>query len=139
MDPRLIVDRHIEAVLGKQAVFPSDYCATFADAIIREIHGLDILGNRFAGAFATTEADAYAAHPMGLLVTVARRMREIGWERIDPMFAQTGDLAVTRAEVYGHGIAVARGGGWFVRRHITGVRIEPASDVVAAWHPREIA
>lgn len=137
MDARLIIDRHIEAVLGREMRFPADYCATFAAACVLEIHGRDILGNRFAGAFAESEEEAYRSNPMGLLVTTARRMRELGWRRVPATAAKPGDVAVTRSNGYGHGIAVARGDGWFIRRNGRGVRFELAETAVAVWTPPE--
>ncbi len=137
MDARLILSSHIERSLGVPMSFPHDYCATFAAGIIKEVHGADILGNRFGGEFAASEDEAYHENPLGLLVTVARRMRELGWNRITPDAAPFAALAVCRSEEYGHGIAVANGDGWFVRRFCKGVRFEPPSCVVAAWRPPE--
>lgn len=135
MDPRLIIDRHIEATMGRPMRFPDDYCATFAAACVQEIHGRDILGNRFAGAFAETEDEAYRENPLGLLITTSRRMRELGWRRVPAVEARAGDIAVTRSTGYGHGIAVARGDGWFVRRFGSGVKFELAETAVAVWTP----
>ncbi len=138
MDARVILRRRIDEVLGIPMSFPHDYCATFAAGIIKDAFGIDVLGNRFGGEFAASEDDAYSENPMGLLVTVARRMRELGWRRVPAQDAPFGALAVSRSEEYGHGIAVANGEGWFVRRYDKGVRFEPPSCIVAAWHPPEV-
>ena len=136
MDARLILERNVEAVLGITMSFPHDYCATFARDVIKDAHGIDVLGNRFGGEFAETEADAYRAYPLGLAVTAARRMREIGWRKIPPVEAAFGDFAVVRVHGYGHGIAVAIGGGWFCRRLARGVRFDTSNHVVACWTPQ---
>lgn len=139
MDANVIFDSAIKAVLGRAMVFPTDYCATFAAGIIRQVHGVDVLGNRFGGQWAETEDEAYRQHPMGLLVTVARRMRELGWRRVEPLSTRPGDLVVIRAANYGHAIGVALGNTWALRRFGSGVRYEPHTAIVAAWTPQGTA
>lgn len=135
MDTNLILDKHIEAILGIPMSFPRDYCATFAAGVIKDIHGVDILGNRFGGEFAKTEAQAHDEFPMGLAITVARRMRELGWVKVKPEDAPVGALGISKTPRYGHGIAVSAGTGWFIRRYAKGVSFEPASWIIAAWTP----
>jgi hypothetical protein len=133
-----IVRPAILAVLGRPMAFPDDYCATFAARLVLDLTGADLLGNQFAGTFVATENEALARHPLGLAVTLARRMTALGWARVPAATAPAGSVAVLRTGHRGpaaHSVGVALGTSLFVRRASTGVVFQPARDAARCWAP----
>lgn len=126
----------VEQALGRPMSFPDDWCASWAAGGVAAIWGADLLGNQFAGGFAVDEAAALEAHPLGLGVMLARRMRALGWRRVSIATAPAGAVVAIRAGgSYGHSIGLATGTGWAVRRSDRGVTYHRADDIVAAWAP----
>lgn len=131
---RTVIAGLVTDALGRPMSWPDDWCATFAAAGVAAIWSIDLLGNAFTGAFAADEVAALEAHPLGLGVMLARRMRILGWRRVPIAEAPIGAIAAIRVGgEYGHSIGLVVDGGWAVRRSDRGVTWHPAGDIVAAW------
>jgi len=140
----------IAAVHGREVTWGVDDCAPFAADVVKALNGRDVLGNELRGAW-STEDEAHSFMPIGLGVAVARRMRAIGWQKVDPMSAPLGAFALARREVSfmatigGKQRAVAEArhtcaacvaaGEWFVCRSEKGVTFLRSGAIVSCWGP----
>jgi hypothetical protein len=124
----------IDRAIGTPMAFPTDYCATDVAAILRAVHGIDLLGNAFGGAFAASEDEALARYRLGLAVVASRRLRALGFRRVHPQVAPPASVAIVRVgAAYGHGLAIATGTGFFARRSECGHVFHRSEDVVACY------
>lgn len=103
------------------------------------LRDIDLQKAREAGRYRTQRGAALVmerVHKGGLLGqlrSVARRRR---WQRINPSFAQVGDVGLIWIEQSGRKVmatVVCRKYGWFVGRNANGITFMPASRVAAAW------
>jgi hypothetical protein len=136
-----IIQKHVEHVLGASVTFGVNDCLPFAADLILDLTGIDILGNRYRGAW-SSEAEGMAMIPLGMGTTMRRHIRELGWEPVSPFSAPVGSLALLRLWVNGsdgntrrvHEAGVVTGG-MVVHRIEKGVGHAPLSDVVFCWKP----
>lgn len=140
-DLKSIFRKHIEFALGRPVVFGVSDCLPFAAGIIQDVTGIDILGNRYRGTW-NSESEGMAMIPLGMGTTMARRMRELGWNRIDPTLAPVGSLALLRMtarDAEGHPREIHEAGvvsnGLVIHRVEMGVGHAPLSQVRFCWAP----
>lgn len=136
-----IVQKHVEHVLGVPVTFGINDCLPFAADLILELTGIDILGNRYRGAW-TSENQGLSMIPLGMGTTMRRRMKELGWTKVDPFSAPVGSLALLRIwiedangiakEIHEAGVVT---GGMVVHRIEKGVGHAALRDVVFCWAP----
>ncbi len=138
---QLKIQKHVENMLGVPVTFGTDDCLPFAADLILDLTGIDILGNRYRGAW-SSEAEGMAMIPLGMGTTMRRRIRELGWAKVDPFNAPVGSLALLRIwtldgagnckEIHEAGVVT---GGMVLHRVEHGVGHAPLRNVVACWAP----
>ncbi len=135
---REIINRHVQCVLGREmSIERGDWCVPFVAALTRELHGIDLCGNSHVLDF-RTEQEGLDRYRLGLAVSLARRLRELGWARCEPADAPFGAIGILRPTVgQGHCAGVSTGGGWFVVRFGMGVAYR--KDGVVAVYARKNA
>jgi hypothetical protein len=142
MDPHVteVFDRHINAALGRIVEFGVSDCLPFAAGIIRDLTGIDIIGNTYRGRW-NSEEEGMALIPLGMGTTMARRMRDLGWRRVPVEQATPGALCLLRLFVAGpegmreiHEAGVFDGY-WVIHRIEMGVGNAPISAVRWCWVP----
>lgn len=130
-DFNTIIAAHIQAVLGRPVTWGLDDCAPFVAAIVQDLTGVDLLGNAWRGLW-SSPADVDRLTPLGLGVTVSRRMRDCGWQRIAPRRAVAGSVCLLRAGPE-HIVGLVLPDGRALARGSKGVQFWPINAAVAAW------
>lgn len=131
----------VEEALGRPQTIGTDDCIAFACSIVQAINGEDLLGNRYRGAWSSAR-EAESLTPLGLGATVARQLRNRGWQPIPLSETEAGCFGLARVPSDGtriHYPCVAIGGGWWLGRVDKGVSYLRTADLWRAWGPPDLA
>ena len=114
---------------GTPMIWGTDDCCLFVADIIAEGTGIDP-AEPWRGKY-TSEDEAAVVMPGGIVKTVDRRCRELGWSKVPPEKADIGDIGISRND--GKPAVVIRYGEWWVGRCDGGVTYTPPDLVFLAW------
>lgn len=93
------IERAIETSCGKPMEWGKDDCALWCASILVSVLGFDA-ARGFRGRYSDEAGAREVLGPLGLAMTVARIAKTVGWRRIDPDMARTGDLGIVLT-IYG--------------------------------------